>query len=106
MSVQTVRQTAHFQFHSDARDPDAHGHELDEGGFLARVSKVVTDKSGTLTSTSFKRARVSHSREIESWRDMEHYGLKMRTTETGLTALSETSLCLLLIDSNYKCCTL
>ncbi len=30
VSVQTMRQTAHAQFHSDARDPDAdaHGHEL------------------------------------------------------------------------------
>ena len=28
VSVQTVRQTAHVQFHIDARDPDAHGHAL------------------------------------------------------------------------------
>ena len=30
-------QTAHLQFHSDGRDPDAHGHELDSGGLSKGV---------------------------------------------------------------------
>ena len=47
-SVQTVRrQTAHFQFHSDAPHPHAHGHELDHRGFQqGRQRRCDLDEGG------------------------------------------------------------